>query len=193
MQLRHAAGAEPATWIANLTFPEVTGFGPAGFEAYARLRFIPDPTHPGQSENDVERPEEHVGDLDQARQVFAHLARRTTTPEHCYFCAWDGSSHERLPVGPGPRVMVHLPHRDYWLLEGPLAGLHSWAADLGAGAPGVPPAIVWPADHAWIFVSDVDPHWAGIGASRAAITDLLDDSVLDVVIADPQDPQPSYS
>ena len=193
MQLHHAADAEPATWISNLAFPEVTGFGPPGFEAYARLRFIPDPTRPGQSENDVELPEEHVGDLDQARQVFAHLARRTTTAQHCYFCVWDGYPYKRLPVGPGPHVMVHLPHRDYWLMEGPLAGLQYWERNLGEGGPWVPPAFVWPADHAWIFVSDVDPHWAGIGASRAAITELLDDPVLDIVTADPQDLQPYYN
>jgi hypothetical protein len=89
--------------------------------------------------------------------------------------------------------MVHLPHRDYWLMEGPLAGLQFWETDLGEGAPGVPPAIVWPADHAWIFVSDVDLHWAGLGASRAAIADLLNDPVLDVVSADPKDPRPYYN
>jgi hypothetical protein len=57
----------------------------------------------------------------------------------------------------------------------------------------VPPALVWPADHAWCFVSDVDPHWAGIGASATAVEQLLADPVLDVVRADPDLPQPSYS
>jgi hypothetical protein len=33
---------------------QLVGFGPAGFPAYARLRFLPDPTYEGQSENDVE-------------------------------------------------------------------------------------------------------------------------------------------
>jgi hypothetical protein len=82
VQLRHAAETEPATWISNLTFPEVTGFGPLGFEAYARLRFIPDPTRPGQSENDVELPKEHVSDLDQARQgslTWPDARRRPST------------------------------------------------------------------------------------------------------------------
>ena len=193
MQLRHASGAEPAAWISNLTFLEATTFGPPDFEAYARLRFIPDPTRRGQSENQVEMPDGHPSDLDQARTAFTHLARRTTTAELCYFCIWDGYPYERLPVGPGPHVVVNLPHRDYWLVEGPLAAMQSWETDLGEGGPLVPPAIVWPADRAWIFVSDVDPHWAGIGASRVVITELLDDPTLDVVVADPHDPQPSYS
>lgn len=191
MQLRHTAGTQPADWISGLTFLEATTFGPSVFEAHARLRFIPDPPGPGHSENQVRLPDEQ-SDLDQARKVFAHLARRTTTAEHCYFCVWDGYPYERLPVGPEPHAMVHLPHRDYWLLEGPLAALESWETDLGEGGPLVPPAIVWPADRAWIFVSDVDPHWAGIGASRTTITELLDDPGLDVIVADPQDPQLYY-
>jgi len=192
MQLRHAADIRPAAWISDLTLLEATTFGPPTFEAYARLRFIPDPTRPGQSENQVELPDDHLSDLDQARRAFAHLARCTTAAEHCYFCIWDGYPYERLPVGPGPHVTVDLPHRSYWLMEGPLAALQSWETDLGDGGPLVPPAIVWPADRAWIFVSDVDPHWAGIGASRAAIAELLDDPFLDVVVADPQSLQPYY-
>lgn len=192
MQLRHATGAEPAAWISGLTFLEATTFGPSTFEACARLRFIPDPVRPGQSENEVDVPDDRASDLEQARQVLAHLARHTTTAEHCYVCVWDGYPYERLPVGPGPHAVVHLPHRDHWLLEGPLAALGSWETGLGAGGPLVPPALVWPADHAWIFVSDVDPHWAGIGASREAVAELLGDRVLDVVPADPREPQPFY-
>lgn len=194
MQLRHAASAEPAAWISHLTFLEATTFGPPGFEAYARLRFIPDPTpaRPGQSENHVEAADDHISDLDQARVALAHLARHTTTAEQCYFCVWDGYPYKHLPVGPGPHKVLKLPHRDYWLMEGPLVALRSWETDLGQGGPTVPPAIIWPADRSWIFVSDVDPHWAGIGASHAAIAELLHDAVLDVVAADPHDPQPYY-
>ena len=78
-------------------------------------------------------------------------------------------------------------------MEGPLGALQTWETDLGRGGPMVPPALVWPADHAWIFISDVDPHWAGIGASREAIEGLLEDPVLDVVTADPGEQQPYYS
>lgn len=88
--------------------------------------------------------------------------------------------------------MVDLPHRRYLLLEGSLDALHSWETDLGLGGPSVPPALVWPADHEWIFVSDVDPHWAGIGASQAAMTELLRDPFLDIVPADQQAQQPYY-
>lgn len=46
MQIRHVSSAGPAAWISCLTFQEVTTFGPTGFAAYTRLRFIPDPTRP---------------------------------------------------------------------------------------------------------------------------------------------------
>lgn len=192
MQFGHASSAEPAAWVSKLTFREATTFGPRGFGSYARLRFIPDPIRPGQSENEIQVPDDHPSDLDQARRTFAHLAEHTTTPDHCYLCIWDGFHFDRLPVGPGPHVMIDLPHRRYLLLEGPLDGLRTWETELGDGGPLVPPAFVWPADHAWIFVSDVDPHWAGIGAQREAIAELLGDPVLDIVGADPTEPQPYY-
>jgi hypothetical protein len=193
VHLRHARDLEPAAWISDLTFVEATTFGPSGFAAYARLRYIPDPTRPGQSESDVEVSEDHLCDLDQARLALAHLAPHTESAELCYFGLWDGYGDDKLAVGPGARVMLDLPHRRYLLMEGSLDALKVWETDLGRGGLLVPPAFVWPADHAWIFVSDVDPHWAGIGASRAAIENLMGDPVLDVVAADPDLPQPYFS
>jgi hypothetical protein len=192
MQIRTASSAEPAAWISQLTFQEATTFGPPGFEAYARLRFIPDPTRDAQSENEVKVSEDHPSDLDQARRALQILAGHTSTPDHCYLCIWDGFHYDRLVEGSRPCVVVDLPHRRYLLLEGPLIGLRTWEAGLGHGGPLVPPAFVWPADHAWIFVCDVDPHWAGIGAGREAMAELLDDQVLDIVSADPSQPQPYY-
>jgi len=55
-----------------------------------------------------------------------------------------------------------------------------------------PPAFIWPADHAWCIANDVDPHWAGIGASVAAIDELLVDPRLDIVRDDPNQEQPYY-
>jgi hypothetical protein len=87
--------------------------------------------------------------------------------------------------------MVTIPHRRYFLLHGSLADLGSWDETLGGGyVP--PPAFAWPADHNWCLASDVDPHWAGIGAEQAAIDTLLNAPELDVVPAQPTEPQPTY-
>ena len=94
----------------------------------------------------------------------------------------------------GPRVRH--PHRSYFLFQGPVSDLGDWgAADV---APGIrrqelAPAFVWPADHAWCLAADVDPHWAGIGGSDELIDALLRISDLDIVEADPWEPQPFYT
>jgi hypothetical protein len=71
-----------------------------------------------------------------------------------------------------------------------LDDIDSWDADLGVAGPLPPPAFAWPVDRNWRFASDVDPHWAGIGAEQAAIDALVDDSELDVVSAQPTEAQP---
>lgn len=191
MQLRHVADASAAEWISGWSFEELVNFGSSGFEAYARLRFIPDPTRLGQREADVELPAAHLSDLEQAGRALDQLGQHTATADHCYFCLWDGYGVPP-PIGPGRPTTLHLPDRTYTLMEGSLDTLRTWDTGPGQGGPAVPPALIWPADHSWCFVSDVDPHWAGIGASVGAIGQLLDDPRLDVVTADPRSPQPYY-
>jgi hypothetical protein len=51
---------------------------------------------------------------------------------------------------------------------------------------------VWPSDHTWCIAADIDPHWAGIGASVPLIERLISDARLDAVEADPAEEQPAY-
>jgi len=163
----------PADWLvaSELPWERLVTFGPAGFPAYARLRFVADPAFDGQHESDAVSPA--LGDDEQLRQVLDVLAEHTSTPEDCYFCVWDGFGD----LG-GPKVVV--PHRAYHLFAGQLR------------SAGTSLAFVWPADHAWCVAHDVDPHWAGIGASEAAVDQLIADARLDVVAADPAREQPAY-
>jgi hypothetical protein len=212
----------PADWLVSSEWPwwRLVTFGPAGFGAYARLRFLPDPAFAGQRANDVQ-PSAGPPEDEQLRMLFDMLATHTTTPDDCYFCLWDGyggihggagisvvvasedGEPQPAPVpepafGPdvldGPRVVV--PGRAYLLFRGPLADAGDWgAAELWPGQarfdmPG--PAFAWPADHAWCVASDVDPHWAGIGADKPVIDQLIADPRLDVVPADPGQEQPAY-
>jgi len=209
-----------ADWItgSDLPWQRLVGFGPAGFDAHARLRFLPDPVRPGQSENDVE-PDWPTEPLP---RLFEMLAGHTATPDDCYFCVWDGYADDDaiavddtavyldddtaseaqpgLAPAPVPSVphppKVAVPERAYWLFRGPLADVGTW--DTAQGWPGeirlhqAEPAFVWPADHAWCVANDVDPHWAGIGGTAALITQLTADPLLDVVLADPTTEQPCY-
>lgn len=188
MALRPHPDASVADWLVRSpTEPmELITLGPAGYDAYARLRFIPDPTEPGQAEADVAVAEDHPSDLDQARRALHLLARFTTTPLECCFCVWEGYSDVTLPPS---SPVVELPHRRYALLRGALTDLADWEATVGGGAP---PAFAWPADRRWCFTSDVDPHWAGIGAERAAVEALVGAPGLDVVPARPGQARPTY-
>ena len=179
---------------------QLVNFGPPDFPAYARLRFIPDPTRPGQAEGEVNIAEDHPSDMQQTKRALDYLQRFTRTPEDCYFCIWEGyaNSYSPLSVLEGPMVIIggrtpdgqHFPDRRYLLIHGSLSDLGSWDETFGRSAQ--PPAFAWPADHSWCLAKDVDPHWAGIGAEQAAIEMLLNASDLDVIPARPTDPQPTY-
>jgi len=212
-----------AGWImaSDRPWQQLVGFGPAGFPAYARLRFLPDPAYEGQSENDVDVDGDAHAETALLRAVLGTLTRHTSTPDDCYFCLWDGwgsdieggdgartlrpregtvrRGPQIAPAFPpsvlhGPKVVV--PNRAYFLFRGSLSEFGDWgAADEWPGQPRLympGPAFIWPGDHAWCVANDVDPHWAGIGADVSAIDQLLADPRLDVVPADPRQDQPSY-
>jgi hypothetical protein len=191
LRLRFCPDTSAADWLVSSATPfqQLITFGPSGFAAYARLRFIPDPTGPGQQETDAEVPDVHLSDTEQTRRALRLLAPFTSTPKECYFCLWEGYADAPLPQ-PGP--LVELPHRRYALLRGTLGDIDAWESDLGGGQSIAPPAFVWPADHRWCLAADVDPHWAGVGAEQAAIDALLGDPRLDCTPARPADAQPRY-
>jgi hypothetical protein len=230
----------PADWIANSTldWSRLVEFGPSGFLAYARLRYLPDPSCPGQSESDApdEGDEMDAWRMRQWAVLMRLLATCTSTPQDCYVCVWEGYSDDgttRFSYGtqrkltdephsmplqyrddptwhwaPAPMSlrkrprtpMVVVPHRSYYLFRGTVEDAARWRADGRSEELRVehvllqPPelAFVWPADRAWCVAFDVDPHWAGIGASRDVIEALVADENLDAVRADPDAEQPRY-
>jgi hypothetical protein len=196
MALVLSSDPSPADWIvaSDVQWAQLVTFGPSGFPAYARLRFLPDPTYEGQRELDADRDSASCA-TDQWQALFELLAAHTATPDDCYFCLWDGwpfanSTHEpTLNVPPDHNV----PARRFFLFRGPLSDAGDWGPDFASGGPApYEPAFVWPADHAWCIANDVDPHWAGIGTDASLIERLIADPQLDVVSADPADEQPAY-
>src|SRR5699024_4953922 len=99
-----------------------------------------------------------------------------------------------LEVGDGPKVVI--PHRAYVLFHGSLTELGEWGVaerTPGYSRPDMPdPAFIWPADRAWCVTNDVDAHYAGIGASAAAIARILTDPDLDVVPTGRHEQIPHY-
>ena len=198
MALALCSDLSPADWIiaSEVPWEQLVVFGPASFAAYARLRFLPDPSFDGQREIDADRDAARSA-TDQWRALFELLAAHTHTPDDCYFCLWEGwpfpprvRQLPKLSVPSGSRPAA----RSYFLFRGPLSDACDWGAPefSSGGPPPYEPAFVWPADRAWCVANDVDPHWAGIGADATVIEQLVADRGLDAVVADPSDDQPAY-
>ena len=188
MPLAVCSDLSPADWIvaSDIPWPRLVTMGPAGFAAYARVRFIPDPTHEDERESEADldaTPDE----VDQWRALLRLLAAGTADPGNCYFGLWDGwgfpESARRWPTFGVPRGDQR-PARSYFLFHGSLSEAAIW----GGGAP----ALVWPSDHTWCIAADIDPHWAAIGGSVPLIDRLIGDPRLDAVKTDPADKQPTY-
>lgn len=109
---------------------------------------------------------------------------------------WDGYGDYALPssVLRTPRVVVE--NREYYLLEVSLPNFVSGAVEdaweAGTAFPMQPPAFIWPAAQTWCITSDVDPHWAGIGAEPTLIDSLRSEPRLDVVLVEADQKLPFY-
>jgi len=165
--------------------------GPAGYEASARVRFIDDPSWPGQSENDAHRRPDSMTDLDQVARTLQVLTRFTTTPERAYFCHWEGYPSAGEPWQAAGPLLI-LPDRRYALFEGALEDFSGWSAATGSTGSDLPPAFVWPADRSWCLAHDVDVHFAAVVGSEAAISALRGDADLDVALLSPGETPPWY-
>ena len=193
MALVHTTDIAQAAWLVNSQTPpdQLITFGPVGYIAYARLRYIPDPTSPGQLETDADIPTDHPLWAVQAQRALNVLADFTETPDECFFCIWEGIAGNVLTATELHGPLVTVPHRRYVLFTGHLRD-YIEAGDGRFNNSGPVPAFVWPADRRWCFTSDVDPHWAGIGADQAAVERLLNAPDLDVVQAVPNERPPAY-
>lgn len=192
MSLTPSTDASAADWISSseLLWPELVSFGPAGFPRHARLRFIPDPVRVGQSENEAGAYGGTLSEAERLAIAVSVLRKHTSTPDELFFAFWDGFGFAM------PAARFEVPNREFFLYSGTVAENGSWdiaVADQSPGQPWMPdPAFIWPADHTWCIANDVDPHWAGVGASSEAIAELLAEPRLDAVAAKPAEDQPHY-
>jgi hypothetical protein len=98
----------PADWIVagNVSWPRLVTFGPAGFAAYARVRFIPDPSREDQQESEADTATS-LDEVEQWRALLQLIAAGTEEPDDCYFGLWEGwgfpQSARRWPTFGVPR------------------------------------------------------------------------------------------
>lgn len=83
MTLVPSTDLSAAEWIVNSALPwqQLVGFGPGGFEAYVRLRFLPDPAFEGMREAQAD-PETELSEAAQLQTAISLLAQHTRTPEN---------------------------------------------------------------------------------------------------------------
>jgi hypothetical protein len=126
--------------------------------------------------------------LDLATVLVDLLAAHTSTPERCWFAAWEGwgdpvfmtrvGSTEPAEPPPGAvierprqRPTFNVPGRGYYLAKGPLAA----ALDTvyGVVAHYQSPSIWWPDDRAWCVATEVDLDWTYVGGTKECIAAIL--------------------
>jgi hypothetical protein len=115
------------------------------------------------------------------------LRRHTVTPHNVFMAAWDG--YGQVPEGYAEAPVLDLEARSFLVRQGSLID----ALTLGQGPDGpqpvrpTQPTLLWPADRGWFLASDVDLDSTYLGASRAAIGDVLAQAGLEAWEISPRD------
>jgi len=150
----------------------------------------------------VDLPHEGSLPADDLVALTEILADDSDTPDHCWFCLWDGygcvnagraftplvsnAGDERehhLPqvipatVLAGPRV--RLPARDYLLYHGPLTVASAFCSYPSYQSPN----LWWPDDRTWCVASEIDLSSTYVGGSARLIKRILADQRLEALRA----------
>lgn len=189
MGLNFQTDPQEAMWLAERlsrgTAEDVSQslvLGPPGFQSYARVLALPDPIRPGQSESDIDDAtlDDAPSDVVVVSETLDALAGFTATPDRLFFLLWDGWPFDP-PLPAGHRIDV-AHRRQYAMAQGTRDEWLAWASLDREGS--FPPGFVWPADRAWCAAYDVDAHFAGVGASDAAIASVISSCRLTTVRVD---------
>lgn len=123
------------------------------------------------------------------------LSRHTTTPDRVWPGVWDGFGGLKIRPGgtavlewgrpkakprpirrPPPAPTFQLPNRAYYLLSGPLTGIHESMCD---GPVWQSANLCWPEDRSWCIATEIDLEWTYGGGDMVMIQALLDDPLLE--------------
>jgi len=107
----------------------------------------------------------------QVEVMLPVLARHTSSTEG-WFLLWDGFGNLNRDVLSDAVPKVGHPHRDFFLLHGPL--------DTYANFVDVP-NYWWPDDRAWCLSSETDFFWSYLAGSRACVDEILAIPAMDAV------------
>ena len=143
-------------------------------------------------------PREGTMSPGQLQALIPLLAARTSTPERCWLCVWEGYGYftpgaiasltfggPPPPPPPRPKVpsgRVRLPGRDYLLFTCPVtaAGVSSDPDDFAMDDG---PNLWWPDDRAWCVASEIDFPYTYVGGSARLIDEILADPSIEALPA----------
>jgi hypothetical protein len=154
--------------------------------------------------------------LELARVLVRLLADHTTTPDLCWFAAWEGWGDPVFmtrvgstgPAEPPPGTVIerprqqptfNVPGRGYYIAKGSLAAALDTVYGVVASYQSA--SIWWPDDRAWCVATEIDFDWTYVGGSNECIAAVLSCPDLEVLPArlsdgvsyasDPVNPTPS--
>ncbi len=118
--------------------------------------------------------------------VMEVLERETNTPDDCWFAVWEGWGFRAEDFVSNAPTFV-LPHRSYFLLQGPIEAVLESVEDppLEVVARGLDwphhrsPNLWWPEDRAWCVATEIDFQSTYIGGSGPCIKSLVADTRLE--------------
>ena len=118
-----------------------------------------------------------------ARRLAEVLARHTTMPDDCLFGRWDGFGYDLRNPDVPPRLLLR-GGKDVVLVRGTVADA---VRNLAPEPYEQSANLWWPADHAWCVVTDLDLRCTYVGASAAAVADLLSTPGIEALPVSPED------
>jgi hypothetical protein len=200
MTLRHEPDVSVADWIveADAAWGVIAGHGPPGFDEYVTV-----PLDGGPVDTDFRSDEDVVRDVVVLAARFTDTPDRAWSAlwdgwgdidggldtATRYVEVLDGRTFGRVFRPPARRRVASAFGRDvmrgpkvdlrgmrrYYLFTGAVEHACDWGAApyLDRPRPIGPPALVWPADHAWCLAADVDDESLTIGGSRDLVDAVL--------------------
>jgi hypothetical protein len=112
-----------------------------------------------------------------AARLIPVLRAHTTSPEQCWFAAWEGWGG--LADGLRRAPVFDIPNRTMHLLTGSIAAATGSVGDEEDRHQS--PSLWWPADRSWCVATEIDLMTTYIGASRECVAALLATPALEVL------------
>lgn len=125
------------------------------------------------------KPERGALTPDIARTLVEILEPATSTPGDACMALWEGHGDEPPERWPGA-ALVGDDFRRYVLLRGPVAAART---PLGVYGCRIGPQLWWPADRAWVVVSEIDFAWTYVAGRQEVVDAVLAHPALEAVPA----------